>query len=78
MRRLFPLALRSRALGSSVSMVHGKLLTLSCKQGTPVVELGGGWKKSRRRAAPLEDQQFQLPWNPETLSHRPGSIHQMI
>jgi hypothetical protein len=46
--------------------------------GDPVVELGKGWKKLRRRATPEEDHQSQLTLNPEisqTLSHQPGSIH---
>jgi hypothetical protein len=46
-----------------------------------VDELGKSWKKLRRRAAPWEDQQSQLTWNPEIsqkLSHQPGVIHQLI
>jgi hypothetical protein len=46
--------------------------------GTPVVEMGKGWKKLRRRTTPWEDQQSQLTWTPEishTVDHLPGSIH---
>ena len=51
------------------------------RSGTPVVELGKGWKKLRRRAVQQEDQQSQLTWIPgisKTLSHQLGSIHQLI
>jgi hypothetical protein len=51
------------------------------KLQTPVVELGKGWKKLRRRMTLWEDQQSQLTWTPgisQTLSHQPGSIHQLI
>jgi hypothetical protein len=46
-----------------------------------VVELGESWKKLRRRANLLEDQQSQLTWTPEIsqiLELQPGSIYQLI
>jgi hypothetical protein len=48
---------------------------------TPGVELGKSWEKLRRRETLEEDQQPQLTWTPrisQTLSHQPGSIHQLI
>jgi hypothetical protein len=58
-----------------------QILTNGQKSLTPVVELGKDWKKLKRRVIPLGDQQSQLTWNPkisQTLSHQPGSIHQLI
>jgi hypothetical protein len=51
------------------------------KQLTPVVELGKGLKKLRRRAILKEDQQSQLIWTPkisQTLDHQTDSIQQLI
>jgi hypothetical protein len=51
------------------------------KQLTPVVELGKGEKKLRRRGILQEDQQSQLIWTPkisQTLDHQTDSIHQLI
>jgi hypothetical protein len=51
------------------------------KQLTPVVELGKGWKKLRRRATLNEDQQSQSG-PPRSLTHwtdhQTDSIHQLI
>jgi len=38
---------------------------IGLKLGTPVVELGKGQKKLRRKVTPKEDQQSQLSWIPE-------------
>ena len=48
------------------------------KLGTPVVELGKGWKKLRRRITPEEDQQSQLTWIPQDLSDTEPPTRQLI
>jgi hypothetical protein len=48
---------------------------------TPVVELGRGWKKLRRRVTLWEDQQFQLTWPPkisQTLDYQSSCISHLI
>jgi hypothetical protein len=48
---------------------------------TPVIELGKGRKKLRRKTTLWEEPQSQLTWTPEisqTLNHQPGSIQQLI
>jgi hypothetical protein len=55
--------------------------TIGLKSGTPVVELGKGWKELRRRVTLYKDQQSQLTWTLEisqTLRHQPGSIHYLV
>jgi hypothetical protein len=44
-------------------------LTNGQKLLTPVVELGGSWKKLRRRATLSEDQQSQLTLTQRSLKH---------
>jgi hypothetical protein len=39
------------------------------KLRNPVVELGKGWKKVRRRATLEEDQESQLTWTLRSLRH---------
>jgi hypothetical protein len=47
----------------------------------PVVELGKGWKKLRKRMTLNENHKSQLTWTPkfsQTLDHQTGSINQLI
>jgi hypothetical protein len=55
--------------------------TIGLKLGTPIFELGKGWKKLRRRVTPQVDQQSQLSQIPEisqTLNHQLGSIQKLV
>jgi hypothetical protein len=51
---------------------------------TPSIESGKSWKKLRRGGGGVilwDNQQSQLAWTLEisqTLSHQPGSIHQLL
>jgi hypothetical protein len=55
--------------------------TNGVKLGTPVVALGKRLEEAEEEGDPIGRSESQLTWTPEisqTLSHQPGSIHQLL